>query len=326
MKDILDFGAVKNAKITILVDNRVDFLLQSNERVDYFTKQLLLAEQGFSLLIEVCNKIIILDCGTDSNVLLENMRRMEIDPCSIDTVILSHGHSDHVGSVARLLRAIKSTRKPKNWESIADQEIYDSIKCDKLPVLIHPAAFHERWRIYKNGMTYGPLPIPNQDEWESLDARIVSTPTPYKIDSGCWITGYIPRCMHEKQTAGTYRTVYREDNRFVEDEIEDDQALVINVEGKGLIVITGCAHAGIVNTINYAQRLTGVSHIYAVIGGFHLAFSSDEEVKQSIIELDKIGISYVVPLHCTGFCAMFEIVKLMQDKYLQGVVGATLKF
>jgi len=324
---IVEFGAIKNAKITILVDNRADLLLQSTDRVKYFNKRLLLAEQGFSLMVEINDEQrIILDTGADTETLQENIKRMEIDLSSVSGVILSHGHSDHAGSMSRILKDIIPPLRPQyRGESLKDA-FGSCDECAKTLIYAHPVAFKERWRIYNDGNKYGPLPVPNKTEWESLGANVIQVESPYKISSGCWLTGFIPRVSFETQSASVYRTMYREHDSLIEDIIDDDQAFVINIEDKGLIVVSGCAHAGIINTVNYAKRISGINKIHAIIGGFHLAFSSQEEINKTVSALSEIDFDYLVPLHCTGFLAQAELLKMFPNKFLQGVVGAQFIF
>jgi len=320
-----EFGSVKNVEVTVLVDNRIDLLLQSTDRVRYFNKKLLLAEQGFSLLIEVNgNQKILLDTGTNSETLQENMRRMGIDPTSIALVALSHGHSDHAGSMSRILRDIIPPLEPENRGNNTKAAFATCDSCDKFSIFAHPVAFKERWRIYKDGSTFGPLPVPNKKEWEALGAQIISTETPHKIIPGGWLTGFIPRLSFETQSGSVYKTMYRDNDELVDDVINDDQAFVLNVEGKGLVIISGCAHAGIINTINYARQISGINEVYAVIGGFHLAFSNKDEIEKTVTAFEEYNIGCIAPLHCTGFLAQAEIYNKYPDNFLQVVVGATV--
>ena len=107
------------------------------------------------------------------------------------------------------------------------------------------------------------------------------------------------------------------------DDLDEDQAIVISVKDKGLIVLSGCAHSGIVNTVNYAKEFTGVDKIYAVIGGFHLARAKEDEINKTIDFIKKEKPTYVVPSHCTGFQAISKFSQAMPDEFIEGVVGTT---
>jgi 7,8-dihydropterin-6-yl-methyl-4-(beta-D-ribofuranosyl)aminobenzene 5'-phosphate synthase len=111
--------------------------------------------------------------------------------------------------------------------------------------------------------------------------------------------------------------------------VKDDQAIVVNVRNKGLVVITGCGHAGIINTVNYAMQVTGIDKIYAVIGGFHLPVDGgifEEAIDTTLMELQKIDPQYIIPCHCTGWKATNKIIDLMPNKFIQSAVCTTFKF
>jgi 7,8-dihydropterin-6-yl-methyl-4-(beta-D-ribofuranosyl)aminobenzene 5'-phosphate synthase len=108
--------------------------------------------------------------------------------------------------------------------------------------------------------------------------------------------------------------------------MEDDQALVINVRDKGLVVLAGCAHAGIVNTVEYAKEISGNAKVLAIIGGFHLALASDDEIQQTIDHIKSLNPRVIAPSHCTGFTAQSYFASQMPDAFIEGVVGATYSF
>ena len=105
--------------------------------------------------------------------------------------------------------------------------------------------------------------------------------------------------------------------------LEEDQAIVINVKDKGLVVLSGCAHSGIVNTVQHAKEFTGIDKIYAVIGGFHLARANDDEIDKTIEYIKSTKPAYVIPSHCTGFKAIGKFAQEMPDEFIEGIVGAT---
>lgn len=119
---------------------------------------------------------------------------------------------------------------------------------------------------------------------------------------------------------------WRKDGELVHDPINDDQAIVINVEGKGLVVVAGCAHSGIVNTVLYAQEISGVEEVWAIIGGFHLGSATPEKIERTIAELKAIGPSLIMPAHCTGFGATHRFATEMPDEFMLNAVGTRLIF
>ncbi|MGD8456106.1 MAG: MBL fold metallo-hydrolase [Anaerolineales bacterium] len=320
-----DKDYVENVSITILIDNKADIIVKSNDTVVYFTEKPLLAEHGFSALIQLdrANEKILWDAGVSEKALIENMHRMRLDPRDISIIALSHGHFDHFAGMTTLLKEMDLTPEAKEWGKKASQkEIEDYIEDSKIPIVAHPAAFRERWSKKDDGVLEGPFPSPPTQEWEAVGAKIILSPEPYRLGHGCWTTGYVPRKSFEKIGRPT-RLFYRNGSDFLPDDLDEDQAIVINVKDKGLVVLSGCAHSGIVNTINHAKEFTGIDTIYAIVGGFHLARASADEIKKTIDFIKKEKPMYVVPSHCTGFQAISRFAQEMPDEFIEGIVGTT---
>jgi 7,8-dihydropterin-6-yl-methyl-4-(beta-D-ribofuranosyl)aminobenzene 5'-phosphate synthase len=214
----------------------------------------------------------------------------------------------------------------KEWpEPVTSAEINVWMSAKRVPVIAHPAAFRERWWVKDDGTMVGPFVPPPRLEWEALGADIELSKEPYSLGPGCWMTGYIPRRSFEKSGRPT-KLLYREGDNFNPDDLEEDQALVFHVEGKGLIVLSGCAHSGIVNTLNYAREVSGVETVWGILGGFHLARAGEDEIQRTIDEIRAVKPEIVVPCHCTGFQATSEFARQMPDAVIPGVVGATYQF
>jgi 7,8-dihydropterin-6-yl-methyl-4-(beta-D-ribofuranosyl)aminobenzene 5'-phosphate synthase len=325
MDDSIVVGSVDQASITVVVDNKADLIVESNERVKYFTDQPLLAEHGFSALIQLggTEKRILWDAGVSRVALIENLRRMKLDLASIYTIAMSHGHLDHYAALTDLLMEMTLLPQEKEWGTSLEWSEVEAWKSTfRIPIVAHPAAFRERWRQKKDGTLVGPFLRPPEQAWQALGAEIVLSKSSYQLGAGCWTTGYIPRNSFEK-TGRPQELRYRDGSQLLPDDIDDDQAIVINVAGKGLIVLSGCAHSGIVNTIAYARQRFGVDTVYAVIGGFHLADANDEEIDQTIDYILALEPDLVVPCHCTGLKAISRFAQAMGDRFVEGVVGTT---
>jgi 7,8-dihydropterin-6-yl-methyl-4-(beta-D-ribofuranosyl)aminobenzene 5'-phosphate synthase len=326
---LINFGSARSVAITLLVDNFADLLLESTDTIKRYTDKPLLAEHGFSALIdlnqgEVC---ILWDAGVSQITLLENARRMRIDLSTISCIALSHGHFDHTASLTEVLKAMDVKAKPKEWAIDSPvEELQQWSAGRRVPVVVHPAAFRERWGVRKDGSKYGPFLPPAMEEWQSMGAEIVRSESPTQLGPGCWTTGYIPRLSFEQSGRLPGRTVYRDAKGFMPDDVEDDQAIVIEIAGKGLIVLSGCAHSGIVNTINHARQFSGVEPVLAVLGGFHLACATEDEIEQTVAELKNFNPALISPSHCTGFKASAALASQMPGSFVQASVGTTYLF
>lgn len=290
--------------ITTVVDNHSDALLKATEGVERYgaNRDPLLAEHGLSMHIRFAavGREILLDTGFTKLALPHNLSRLEIDSANVDQVVISHGHRDHTTGLTEFLRMARKT----------------------IPVVVHPDAFLERWFLYADGSRLGPW-LEDAQEWEQAGAQIVCVEEPYELLPGCLATGPVPRRTDfEKGTAHRY---YRKAGEMIHDPVNDDQSIVVNVKGKGLVIISGCAHAGIVNSVLYAQEITGVREVYAVIGGFHLLDAS-AKVERTIAELKRIGPTLVVPAHCTGFLALRRLAVEMPNEFVLNAVGTKLLF
>jgi 7,8-dihydropterin-6-yl-methyl-4-(beta-D-ribofuranosyl)aminobenzene 5'-phosphate synthase len=321
------FGAVDSVTVTVLVDNCADLIVRSTDSVQRFTEAPLLAEHGFAALVEIDDGAarILWDTGATGIALLENARRMEIDLSTIDAIALSHAHFDHTGAVAQVL-SLAARVVPRRWPSgVTAEEIVAWQEGQRLPVIVHPAAFRERWVIREDGSRYGPIsPLPRA-AWEAAGAEIALSAEPHQVHRGCWCTGTVPRRSFE-QGGRSDTLVYRDGEAYRRDDLEDDQSLIVNVKDKGLVVLAGCAHAGIVNTVMYAQEITGVGRVHAILGGFHLAPANDDEIERTIDAVQRVGTELVCPLHCSGFKAISRFAAQMPEAYVRGLVGTKFLF
>jgi 7,8-dihydropterin-6-yl-methyl-4-(beta-D-ribofuranosyl)aminobenzene 5'-phosphate synthase len=327
MARIENFGDTQDVEITVLVDNRADLLVRSTDTVKRFTEEPLLAEHGFAALVDLkdAGLRILWDAGMTQLALLENARRMKLDLATVDKIALSHGHGDHYAALPDVVRMAARAPAPREWEQDAPlDDIRAWVKGRRAPVIAHPAAFRERWWIDKDGKKHGPRITPRA-EWEAAGAEIILSAGPHELGPGCWTTGAVPRRSFEQ--AGTpLGAHFREGDLFVRDYLDDDQSIVINVGDKGLVVLTGCAHAGIINTVGYAREISGVDRVWAIMGGFHLAPAKDEEIQRTIDEIQKMAPAMIVPSHCTGFQAISQFATQMPAVFVLGAVGTRYLF
>ena len=295
------------------MDNVTDLLLDSStvaKRPPLYANGIMLppliAEHGFSALVEVygdSKQRILFDTGVSETGMIYNADRLGVDLSAIDAIVLSHGHKDHFAGLVPALRRVKH----------------------EIPLIVHPDVFLKRFLIFPNGEKIE-FPVLSEDELSSNGAHVKRTREPYVMSDSILATGEIPRLTYFEKGFPIH---YAEINGELKPDplIKDDQALIVNVEGKGVVVITGCGHAGIINTINYAKKLTGIDSVYAVIGGFHLSGKIFEEtIEPTVQELQKINPTYIVPSHCTGWRAINKIANTMPAGFVQNSVGTKFLF
>jgi len=291
--------------ITILVDNYSNAILKGRggvERMDQH-EEVPLAEHGFSALIELEGRegAILVDAGYTPQALLHNLEAMKIDPRRIDQVVVSHGHADHAAAMVPMLRALGG----------------------ETPVWVAPGAFRERWTVAKDGQRIGPRRMP-RGEWEAAGARVQVAEGPTMLADGCWLTGPVPRRTDFEK--GVPSACFRQGDDLVHDEVPDDQSVVVNVTGQGLVVLSGCSHAGIVNILRYAREITGVDRLRAVLGGFHLTGAPGGLIERTVEEVKAMEPELVSPMHCTGFEATALFAGEMPGAFVLNSVGTRYRF
>lgn len=267
-----------------------------------------LAEHGFSALVEVRKgervRRLLFDTGLTPTGCVDNLRRVGRDPGDLEAVVCSHGHFDHTTGLSGLL---------------------DRLGRNNLPVIIHPEFWAHR-RLAIPGRDPIELPTTSRTAPEGAGFQIVEQRQPsFLFDGSVLITGEVDRTTAFERGFPVHEA--RRDGRWEPDPlILDDQALVAHVAGKGLVVVTGCGHAGVVNICRYAQRLTGGTRLHAVIGGFHLNGPLFEPLIDDTVDaLAALAPDVLVPSHCTGWRATHAIARRLPGAYLQNSVGTTFR-
>jgi len=305
---------VDEVRVSIIVDNSFDMLMASTEVAhrfplgpNPFEDSLPIAEHGFSALIKVRwgdrQGTVLFDTGISRTGVLYNMDAMEINISDIQAIILSHGHADHANGLAGIVNR-KGVRN--------------------LPLLLHPDAYLERKVVLPGGNEIR-LPAPKINDLRKENVEIIEGVNPSMlVDDMILISGEIPRITDFEKGFPTHYAK-RNDTWEPDPFIMDDQCAIVNVRGKGLVIVTGCGHSGVINVIRNAQILTGITRIYAVIGGFHLTGRLFETIIPDTIKaLLEINPRYIMPGHCTGWSAIHQIARALPEAFIASSVGTTL--
>jgi 7,8-dihydropterin-6-yl-methyl-4-(beta-D-ribofuranosyl)aminobenzene 5'-phosphate synthase len=280
---------IKNLKVTVLSTMLV------GDRVG-------LGEWGFSALLEADGHRILIDTGGHPDTVLQNARDLKIDLSNVKEVILTHNHWDHVRGLMTLRREMMK----KNPMALSVAHVARGIFYSR------PSAHGE-----DNDM------IAIRKEYEATGGRFVEHEGPAEIFAGAWLTGPIPRKYPERNWSVSGKVLTPQG--LVEDTIPEDQSLVLNT-AEGIVVITGCGHAGIVNILTFARGEFPNEPVHAVLGGLHLFPASDEQLNWTADKLKEFKMANLLAAHCTGMEATYRIrqrLGLPRKAVVVGTVGST---
>ncbi|MDQ1280737.1 MAG: fold metallo-hydrolase [Thermoproteota archaeon] len=266
------------------------------------------AEHGFSMLIRVTSggksHSILFDCGASKEGVVSNIGKMGLDLSEVETVVLSHSHNDHSGGLLGVLKAINR----------AD-----------MPIIVHEDMFKTRGVANPDGSVRKRGDFPDEDQVKP--ARYVKTKEPLLLaNDGVLVTGEIPRKMDFEKGFPQQRVLIEGDWKS-DPWVWDDRAITINVKHKGLVIVSGCAHAGIINTAINAIQVSGVRNVTAIIGGFHLAGGEYEpRINRTVEELKQLKPKMVVPTHCSGWRGFYAIRNALPEACVWNSVGNLYQF
>ncbi len=259
-----------------------------------------LAEWGLSLLVETGGVTVLLDTGRGVSAGY-NADTLGIDLNRVDMVVLSHGHNDHTGGLRDVLRRIHK----------------------KVPVTAHPDIWVPKYaRSEGEAARYIGIPFQRR-ELEYLGAAFNMTREPVKLAAGIMTTGEIPMTTPFEEIDPDL--FVSENGGWQPDRLRDDQALIITTDA-GLVVVLGCAHRGIINTLEYAQQLTGVDRIHAVLGGAHLTGATEERLWLTIAALQDLDVRRLGLCHCTGQAATAVLAREFGERFFFNNVGSVIEF
>jgi 7,8-dihydropterin-6-yl-methyl-4-(beta-D-ribofuranosyl)aminobenzene 5'-phosphate synthase len=321
--DPIALEPVDEVVITTLVDNSYDALMANTgparrpaigrlptvpaaQFEGAVTTPGLVAEHGFSALVTLRRgereHTLLFDTGISPDGMATNMERLDVDIDAIEAVVLSHGHFDHAGGFAGLARLRRRTG---------------------LPIVLHPLVWTHR-RIALPGSPAWELPTLNRSALEGEGFTVIERRERSLLLDGCTlITGEIDRTTEFERGMPFHEALH--DGLWEPDPaIVDDQALVVHLRGRGLVVLTGCGHAGAVNIARSAMRLCGIDTLYALLGGLHLTGAAFEPIiEPTIAALTAMAPGLIVPAHCTGWKAQHRLAAALPEAFIPNTVGTS---
>jgi len=291
-----DFGFLDKFKVTILAEDSV--LYESP----------FLGQHGISFFIEAqkgnVKRSILVDVGQNHEALMHNMKLLGIDPSAIDAIVLTHCHYDHTQGIAEMLKAIGR----KN-----------------IPIIAHPETFRLNFVIDPFLRHVGVMNEDSKEKIEENGGILFLSRDPIQIMPGLTTTGEVKRSTDFEDVTIPLKTINPE-GRIIEDRMMDDISVVANIRNEGIVILTGCSHAGIVNIVKHSIDLAGIKKIKAVIGGFHLIDATSERIEKTVKALSEQDIELISAGHCTGFEAQVELYKTFGKKFCPLHTGMKFEF
>jgi 7,8-dihydropterin-6-yl-methyl-4-(beta-D-ribofuranosyl)aminobenzene 5'-phosphate synthase len=330
-KTNMDIGSIESGKVMIkvLTTNEVSLTIlpkmNLRDKVKYpgANANSATGEHGLAMIINITDNErshkILIDTGGLAGGVIENSKQFKVNLSEIDKLILTHGHFDHFGSLAKVIPLLKEGTEfylnPLCFSQfyIATTKSGEVIPGEKLAVALK----EERSKFLINRK----LPAFNKAMVSNLAAqygvKIIETSDPTKLYNGIITSGEIELADKNGATKGFY--IMKSRNEYLNHYFKDETSVYLNIKDKGLVVITGCGHCGVINTIKHAQKLTGINKIYAVIGGFHEEWNPIDVIEKKVEFIENLNPEIVCGMHCTGF--NFNKIMSRHPSHVIGVTG-----
>jgi 7,8-dihydropterin-6-yl-methyl-4-(beta-D-ribofuranosyl)aminobenzene 5'-phosphate synthase len=297
--------------ITVITDNLVDTtqpnykIAKRLPRINSPLDNAPHGEHGLAYQIETVvngeSHSCLFDFAADPQGVMKNMSLLKIDLKKIEALGLSHDHWDHQAAFLEILK----TKREDFRKGV--------------PFYVGEKFFVGTFSRRPDGNVMSLLAL-KREEIEKLGfVKIVEIKEPTPIIPGAYLPGKVEQVTDYEKIPPSF--VAKRGNEFVQETFPGEQAVILNAKGKGLVVLSGCAHRGIVNTVKHAQKMTGIQKVHAVIGGFHLTGAKPERIQKTIADIKAIGPDYIVPTHCTGFGAITAFAQAMPNQFILNTAG-----
>lgn len=333
--DISDGIEIGNVIVKVLTTNESSMTLMTEDKFKGTVVQpegsanRLLAEHGLALSITIIEgdskHLFLLDAGGLSSTIIENSKQLNVNLKDAEKIILSHGHMDHFGGLMKVIAELKDGAefylnpncynqnyviRTKSGEELSPEEIGTSLR-----------KLEKEGKLRMNRK----MPVLNKDQINTLaiqhKVKIVETKEPVKLYKGVATSGEIELFDQNEVTKGFY--IEKGKKEFEKHNFKDETSIYINIKDKGLVVLTGCGHTGIVNTIKHGQKITGIDKIYGIIGGFHKEWDTEDEIEKTVEFFEGLNPDFVCGMHCTGF--KFNKTMSRHSSHVLGVVGTEFR-
>lgn len=289
-----NIGAVDKLRIVSLIEN--------SPKYDSYLKGC----NGVSFWLEVTSgdihRNILFDVGPVAEPVIYNAKKLNLKLPDIDMIVLSHCHFDHTAGLAGVITEIGH----------------------EVPIFGHPDIFRPNFTLKPEFMNYGMVAENRRENIEQLGGYFILTKSAIEPIPGFMITGEVERSTVFEETGGVSCLTIDVEGNLVPDKLKDDYSLVISLKDKGIVIITGCGHAGPVNIIKHSMKISGVDKLEGIIGGFHLLQAGEKRIDLSIEEFKKYKLKWIAPMHCTGLIPTAKIALAFKDEFREIHAGDTI--
>lgn len=281
---------------------KVISLIEDSPRYDSYLEGC----NGISFWVEVSSgdihRTILFDVGPVAEALIYNAEKLNLKLPDVDMIVLSHCHFDHTAGLSGVIASIGH----------------------EVPIFAHPDVFRPNFALRPEFMNYAMVGENRRENIEGLGGYFVLTKSPIELVPGFMVTGEVERTTHFEESGGVSCFTVDVEGKLVPDKLQDDYSVVINLSDRGIVVLTGCGHAGPVNIVKHCVNISGVDKVEGIMGGFHLLQASQERVDLTIEEFKKFKPRWIAPMHCTGVIPTAKMASAFKEAFWEMHAGDSM--